>query len=315
MAQYNLIEENITVVPDSWFQARLDRVSSEDPALQSLLASEVEALKSFHNGSLSTDEAAKSITRPITDSPVPHLGTYSDESRALGHLWALLIEALIEWPSSQTPSLVAVLKAIKKSPGNIHRGEATDDEEKPLSWGNLPYFTRVWSDNHWMSPGQIARRCPNDAARHRAREQYVKQQDVEARLVAAQLFADGPLTFPRALQYVARTLERTPGPDDSEDASDDASADGQLRLDFRVPATARWIQHCGQRLHEILRENKIAWWDLRSITGSPMRFDDSYGHWKFWEKRLLALSKEEQDQAIKEAAESAVGHIRASVNG
>lgn len=196
MAQYSLLEDNVTDVPDSWFQARLDRVSGEDRVLQTLLASEVEALKSFHNGSLSTDDAAKFITRPITDSSVPNLGTYSDHSTALAHLWALLIEALIEWPSNRTTPLVALLKAIKNSPGNIHRGEATDDEGKPFSWGNLPYFTRVWSDNHWMSPGQISRRCPDDATRHRARGQYGKQQDAEARLVAAGLFAEGQLTVP-----------------------------------------------------------------------------------------------------------------------
>ncbi|KAI3393862.1 hypothetical protein diail_3537 [Diaporthe ilicicola] len=315
MAQYNLLDENVTSVPDSWFQARLDRISGEDGALQTLLASEVEALKLFHTGHLSTDDAAKSITQPITDSPVPHLGTYSDESAALAHLWALLIEALVEWPSSQTPSLVALLKAIKESPGNIHRGQATDDEEKPLSWGSLPHFTRVWSDNHWMSPGQIARRCPDDAALHRARAQYVKQQDVEAQLVAAQLFAKGPLTFPRALQYVAQTLERTPGPDDRQDLPDDASADGQLRLDFRVPAASRWIHHCGQRLHDILRGNETASWDPRDIPASPVAFDDSYGRWRFWEERLLALAKEEQDEATHEGAESALGYMRGILNG
>lgn len=315
MAQYNLLEENVTAVPDSWFQACLDRVSGEDRALQAILASEVEALKLFHNGSLSTDDAAQSITRPITDSSVPNLGTYLDHSRALAHLWALLIETLIEWPSNQTTSLVALLKAIKNIPGNIHRGEATDDDGNPFSWARLPYFTRVWSDNHWMSPGQISRRCPDDVTRHRARGQYVKQQDVEARLVAAELFAEGPLTFPRALQYVAQTLERTPGPDDSHHPPDDASADGQLVLDFQIPATAVWIQHCGKRLHDILRGNEIASWNPRDVPVSPVAFDDSYGRWTFWETRLLALAQEAEDEIIKEAGRSAVGYMREIMNG
>ncbi|KAI1846924.1 hypothetical protein JX266_007145 [Neoarthrinium moseri] len=315
MAQYTLSEENVRTIPDGWFQACIDRMYDEDKTLQDILSLEVKVLQLFHNGSISADEAACAITRPITDYSVPKLNTYSDDSRALAQLWALLIEALIEWPSTQTPPLVALLIQIKKAPGHIHRGEARDEEEKPLCWDDLPYFTRVWSDNHWMSPGQIARRCPDDATLRRARDQYIKQQDVEAQIVAAQLFTQGPLAYPRALQYVVQALEWTPGSDDHRRAPDDALADEQIRLDFLIPASGRWITHCGQRLYNSLHSNDIPGWDPRDIPRSPVSFGNPHERWTFWVERLLKLLKEEQDDELKEAAESAVRYMRTIANG
>ncbi|KAI1395544.1 hypothetical protein F4819DRAFT_186683 [Hypoxylon fuscum] len=304
MAQYTLLDETSRSVPESWFEEHLSRPDFEHESLKSFFHSEVTQLKSYHRGEASADEAAYALTRPITNSSIPPLGGYSDHSIALSHLWELLIDALIEWPPGQTPSLIALLLAVKKAPGHIHAGEATDDEEKPFSWSTFPYFHRVWSDNHWMSPGQITRRCPDTAARQRARNIYIKQQDVEAQLVAAQLFAERT----RALRYLVKTLEREPQPDDHLDAADDCLADSQIKFDFQIPAAAQWVKHCGQDLYVSLLNYEMEGWDKLP---SPVSFDKPVERWEFWEKRLFAISRGGLDETTRKAAELAVGYMKA----
>ncbi|KAI4869214.1 hypothetical protein F4820DRAFT_464284 [Hypoxylon rubiginosum] len=304
MAQYTLLDQTSRSVPEIWFEEHLSRSDLEHESLKSFSDSEVTQLKSYHRGEASADEAACALTRPITNSSIYPLGGYSDHSRALSQLWGLLIDALIEWPPGQTPSLIALLLAIKEAPGHIHAGEATDDEEKPLSWSNLPYFDRVWSDNHWMSPGQITRRCPDAATRELARNVYIKQQDVEAQLVAAQVFAEGT----RALRYLVKTFEREPQPDDNLDAADDSLADSQIKLDFQIPAAAQWVKHCGQELYVSLLNNEMEGWDELP---SPVSFDKPVERWSFWEKRLFAISRNGLDETTREAAELAVGYMKA----
>ncbi|KAJ3571011.1 hypothetical protein NPX13_g5536 [Xylaria arbuscula] len=176
MASYTLLNED-QPVPQAWFDAQADQ-SQGKPHQQAALATlksfhdeYIKILKSYHDGNLTAGEAANMITRPISTSPVPELGDYSDHATALCRLWRLLVRALIEWPSSRTPDLVSLLTAISRVPDNIHRGEVFDDTandvDKPLTWRSLPWLIMVWSDKHWMQPGMITRRAPDEATRHR----------------------------------------------------------------------------------------------------------------------------------------------------
>ncbi|KAK8122831.1 hypothetical protein PG984_011501 [Apiospora sp. TS-2023a] len=307
MASYTLLPEDLSEIPQSWFDTKLSqrRQKTQNKALVSFYEEEVRVLRSYHDGELQADAAAEAVTRPISSSPVPELGGYSDDSTALCHLWALLVNALIEWPSGRTPSLAALLSAVSRVPTQIHRGEALDDDDQPLLWNSLPFFTMVWSDAHWMQPGMITRRASDEASRSRGRRIYIKQQDVEARLVAA-----GLLKWKLAFQYLITALERKPGPEDRREAENDGQADGQLKLDFHVAAAARWMEHDGERLYAGLVEDELQSWNERDIPVNAMKFESPTERWAYWEHRLGEIEREESDDFAREAARKALGYMQ-----
>lgn len=307
MASYVLLAEDLPDIPQSWFDTKLSqrRQKTQNEALVSFYEEELRVLRSYHDGALQADAAAEAITRPISSSPVPELGGYSDDATALCHLWALLVDALIEWPTGRTPSLVALLRAVSRVPDQIHRGEALDDDEQPLLWKSLPFFPMVWSDAHWMHPGMITRRAPDEASRSRGRRVYIKQQDVEARLVAA-----GLLPWRLAFQYLIAALERKPGPGDRREAENDGQADGQLKLDFHVAAAARWMEHDGARLYAALVEDELQSWNERDIPVNAIKFESPTERWAYWEHRLGEIEREEPDDFTREAARKALEYMQ-----
>ncbi|ROW15214.1 hypothetical protein VPNG_03073 [Cytospora leucostoma] len=307
---YSLPEDNATTVPEQWFDRQLKRHIYKSPILKGFLAEEFAALKAYHSGKLSTIDAAHAITSPISNSPIPNLGTYSDEASAVCQLWVLLTDALVEWPSSRTADLVALLVAISKLPGGLHRGEATDDDEKPLAWKDSPYIGMIWSDATWMTPGDLMRRTPvaddDGAARQRVRLVYIKQQDVEARLVREGIF-EAHLGF----QFLIRTLEKIPGPQDETEASTSSEAAVQLKLDFLIPAAACWLKHNGRRFHDGLVRDELKGWEKRMIPDEALEFTHPAERWTYWEKRLREIAESGPDETTREAAQRAVGYMQA----
>lgn len=144
-------------VPQEWFDQRLRNYSSKSKALESVYAEEIAALQAFYSHQTNPDEAAHAITRPISNCPVPDLGGYTPEIVALCRLVELLVDALIEWPSSRTPDVIALLTAISNTPDNLHRGEALDDDDELLTWDGVPCINMVWRDANWMTPHIIVK--------------------------------------------------------------------------------------------------------------------------------------------------------------
>ncbi|BCR89255.1 uncharacterized protein ACHE_50453S [Aspergillus chevalieri] len=95
-----------------------------------------------------------------------------------------LVDALIEWPSSRTPDLVALLTAISKTTDNLHWNEAVDDDEEFLACDGVPYINMVWRDANWMMMHVIIKKCSKsddfETSKRNARDNYLKTQDVEA---------------------------------------------------------------------------------------------------------------------------------------
>lgn len=184
---YTLYPENSSSIGEQWFELQLDRHGKK--AYKACYGEEVAALKAFYDGKTSIEQSATAVTQPISKSPIQEFGDYSDDAVALCQLWDLLKNALIEWPPSRTADLIALLSAMTKVTDLIHRGELLDDNnEKPRSWAELPWFHMIWFDDFWRRPGQIARQAMDAASRQHECEVYIKQQDVEARLVAAGIF-------------------------------------------------------------------------------------------------------------------------------
>lgn len=184
---YTLYSESSPSIDELWFEAQSKRY--EKNAYKECYGEEVAALKDFYNGKSNAEQAATAITQPISKSPIQDSGGYSNDAVALSQLWTLLKNALIEWPSSRTPDLVALLSAMTKVTDAIHRDQLLDDADEKLEpWAELPWFRMIWSDAFWRTPGQIARQTKDAASRKHECKVYIKQQDVEARLVSAANF-------------------------------------------------------------------------------------------------------------------------------
>ena len=261
---YSLIHEAADHVPPAWFDEQRSRYKSTNDTLLGYLYTEIDVLKCFHDGELGCDEAAHAITRPICESPVPKLGTYEDEVHALCHLWRLYKDALVEWPSSRTPDLIKLGIAISKIPDKVHNGEATDDDEQPLTWDDLPYFGMVWTDAHWMLPKDILEKQENmdiPVVRRQARDVYVKQQNAEAQLVMAEI-----LLWRTACWAITYALERESGEDKHQqqkkrDQSDDKESGitEQVLLrekDFEIGSAACYIERAGEKLYSRLAQDE-----------------------------------------------------------
>lgn len=166
---YTLPDDSAKSVSPKWFDEQLTRRVYTSPFLKGFLDTQVAALEAYHAGVLSPQDAAKRITQPITDAPVPDPGTYSDEISAVVLLWRLLIDALVEWPSSRTRDLIRILAAVSRIPDALHCGQATNDDNEQLVWSDMPYIGLTWYDVTWMQPDEIVRRTPDPEARQQAR--------------------------------------------------------------------------------------------------------------------------------------------------
>ncbi|ODM20653.1 hypothetical protein SI65_03706 [Aspergillus cristatus] len=91
----------------------------------------------------------------------------------LSRLVELLVDALIEWPSSRTPDLIALLTAISKTPDNLHRGEALNYDDELLTWDGVPYINMVWRDANWMTPHIIVKECSKSDDFETSKQQLV----------------------------------------------------------------------------------------------------------------------------------------------
>ncbi|KAI8935236.1 hypothetical protein NX059_007825 [Plenodomus lindquistii] len=300
---YTLHSESSPSIDEQWFEAKSKRY--EKNAYAKCYGEEVAALKDFYTGKTNTEQAATAMTQPISRSPIQDTGDYSDDSSALSQLWRLLTDALIEWPPSRTPGLVALLSAMTQVIDAIHRGEFLDDAgEKPVPWAVLPYLRMVWYDAFWRTPGQIARQAKDTASRKHDCEVYIKQQDVEARLVAAGIFE-----WDCAPRFMVRLLERMPDPDDAHDAAGDGAAEPQLKPEFHIPAASKWVEHNGDRLYNGLDELKH--WDERNAHGEMMQFNQPSERWEFWQERILEIAEGAGvDEVTRDAARSTVQRMR-----
>lgn len=298
-------------VPASWFEAQLTRYSTRTDILRDrYLSAEIKALKSLHDGASSATEAAQAIARPISTTPVPSIGTSSDAIVPVTQLWRLFKDALVEWPTNSTQDLVALGVAISELPDHLHRGEALDDddERKSLVWKDLPYIHMVWRDAHWQRPIDLVEKCKDDEARRHARDVYLKQQDVEAQLVAADLFQ-----YKLAFREVITDLEIARKPEDKGDHNPATDGDFEpLELDFHIPAAARWIKHNGRGMYVSLVEKELKDLPRNSIPKGARHFERQADRWQFWERRFGDVARDEKaDGSTRQEAQAGLDTMKA----
>lgn len=296
MDRYTLLDNNLSNIPQDWFEARLRRRQNRHPALESCFTQEVRALQAYQDGEHSLAQAAQAITRPISSTPIPHHGGDSDDVTAVCQLWDLLIDALVEWPTHLVPSLIALIVEISKTPDPIHRGETIEDEE-PLSWKTLPLMYMCWYDSFWQSPGDMVKKARDFPERERARAIYLKAQDAEAQLIAA-----GFLRWTATVAYIISVLERGPQPHDDD-------PDYALFLiypDFHLPAVHSWVRHNGRKLFQCINNDNLEDWHGRDKSLFARHFENPRDRWEFWKEALLKLGAGTGDDTVLEQAKDTI---------
>jgi hypothetical protein len=303
--RFNLHEDDQHVVDPAWFKGQKQRrVQNNDPSLRDWLAKEVDAFKAFHDGHMNADEAALTMTRPISTSPVPALGGYSDEILAVGNLWRVIIAALIEWPSATTPDIFALLNAIAKVSDKLHKGEAIDDDGEELTWARFPYFSLTWHESTGadLQPGQICRQYSDSTLLASARRLYLKMKDIEAQLVAKHVLGMNK----SMIQYIVRALEKQIDHSDEQLAPDEATGYSQVRLDFHVPAISFIFKYNRREIYDQVVQNGLRDWTQCQLPTGARRFESGAERWLFWRRRLAELAQGDADDQVKVAAQASL---------
>ena len=89
----------------------------------------------------------------------------------------------------------------------------------------------------------------------------------------------------------------------------DVDGDGQVELDFHIPAVACWIRHIGKKVYNSLLRDELKDWK-REIPAVALQFEQPIQRWLFWEKRLQEIAENGPDRDIRAAAESAVKNMK-----
>jgi hypothetical protein len=306
--RFKLPGEDQHDVDSTWFERQKQRsVPSHDSRLRDWLSLEVDALKAFYDARINADEAALSMTHPVSVSPVPDLGGYSDDVLALGNLWRLIIVALIEWPSTLTPKISILLDAIAKTPGNIHKGEAVA-EGKPLTWADFPYFGMMWHESTGadIQRGQIHRQYSDSPlGALQARTLYLKMKDIEAQLVAEHILPIKKVM----VQRIMRTLEKNIDRSDEQTVSDEATGYDQVKLDVQIPAVSLMLKYNAREVYDRVVAKELGDWTKRQLPDGAREFSNGDERWSFWKRRLEELSYENSDDEVRAAARASLEYM------
>lgn len=299
-------------VNPAWFERQKQRpVHRHDKSLGDWLAAEVDVLKAFHGARINADEAALSMTNPLSTSPVPALGGYSDDTLAVGNLWRVIIASLIEWPSTRVPEIFTLLSAIAEAPGNLHKGEAVHDQGEKFTWEQFPYFSLSWHENTIadMQPGQICRQYSDPKSVALARNLYLKMKDIEAQLTAKHV-----LTMNKAMiQLIIQALEKEIDQSDEQLAPDEATGYEQIKLGFHIPAVSFMLKYNGREIYDQVVTKGLRDWKKRQLPDGAREFQNGAERWSFWRRRLEELSQDNVDDEVKAAAQASLEYMSSVV--
>ena len=268
----------------SWF---LKQVAPDGMPEDGCHPDEAKALEDYCQQKTSPQEAAKAITRRIENEDDPGNNLYS--------LWGLLISALVELPSSQTPALIQLLAAIQELPEPDLTGKQTRNTppENGYMWRTLPEFVNDWADEHNRDDWRLvlaAQRRSEEPDKLRAL--HVKRANVEAQLVVAQV-STIPVDF--GLNCICDALEQS-----------------DVVVDFEVPAAAEWMAIAGKQIHAAAVDGNESWalWRTRDLWPGREKVM-SRERLMFWETQLRKLLDQPHDEATRVAARRALQDMQA----
>ncbi|KAI9931699.1 hypothetical protein ASPWEDRAFT_169458 [Aspergillus wentii DTO 134E9] len=251
------------MVPLSWFEA----VSL--PENEDCHPDEAQALKEYYQGKTTAHEAAYAITRPLANSSSDDLGFDRNG------LWSVLITAITEWPRSEAPGLLQLLKAIQQAPEPNIREEAKHSVEDGPFWDELPGFGHMWADQfqreEWRDA--IDGRPGDDDVRREMHDKYIFIASLEATFYDQRIAG---IRLDWGYECITDALERS-----------------NAVRDIQIPMAAEWLKLLPRRFYEgaLKREED---WPLRRDYLDLWKGGDimTVERWQWWKSRLEAYVTE-----------------------
>ncbi|SMR41511.1 unnamed protein product [Zymoseptoria tritici ST99CH_3D1] len=222
----------------------------------------VQAMRSFLNGTLSADEAAVAITRPVTLDMTPGADPYI----VLQSLWGFLASAFVEMGQEVGLKLLDLLAAIQRMPQ-----ETTAITE--IDWPDLQGFGHMWYDchsSHFHGPPQLVHGENGVMAEERRIGlcQYLEDTGV----VEANIWLRIPAAVAPDLGYSVLNMLRTNRPG----------------LYVYIHQIHAWLKVAGPQLWKGKAMDELENWS--SLAGDMRGRLPMTEHWAVWEAALVELS-------------------------
>lgn len=251
------------MVSPEWFHAAV--AAGDDPD-DGCHPQEAQALREYHEGKTTAQQAAYDITRVITTSMVTTPDT-DDRWR----LWGLLTSAIEEWSPSEGSSIFPLLGEIQKLPDMIIRDDENrhSDPGHEVIWDELPGFGHLWADlfqtGAWRR--QIKDRPDDMDLRRQFREDFAHLASCEARLVDENL---GGIGIDWGYECLVNAFER-------KDAVPD----------IQFPMVAEWLKRLAGQMYKDALDGRESWAFRQNgldlpIGGTTMSLE----RWQAWKDRL-----------------------------
>ena len=251
---------------DTWFK---EQIAPDGVAEDGCHPDEAQALRSYLNDRVTTQEAAHAITQPILSS--------ANSAENLHRLWNLLQDALLELPATHHSHLINLLQAIQNlsDPNLTSKAPETTPPKDRFTWKGLPGFGHLWADvykqdnwRHDLSTTLSASPTLDDKLKKRQelRDAHIRRANIEARLAVANI---GSIPLDWGYDAIADALEL------------DTAV-----LDFEIPAARKWIEVAGKELYQGAKEGRESWalGRKRDMGREDKRM--SLTRWEFWEGRM-----------------------------
>lgn len=259
------------MVSPSWFT---DAISPDGDPDNGCHPQEAQALKDYHDGKTTVQEAAYAISRPTATSQSTTLNCERNK------LWNLLIAALEEWPEFESSPIFALLKEMENLPEPVICEEAKHSVTSEPFWKELPGFGNMWADVfQWGEWRHEIEDHPDDKnLRHQMREKYIHIAALEARLVDEKI---GPIALDWGYECLTDAFERR-----------------DVIPDIQFPMAAEWLKRLAKRIYDGALKQEEDWpfkrdyLDLRK-GGNAM----SVERWQYWKSRLEEYVKEDLPQS------------------
>ena len=258
---------------DAWFKAQ---IAPDGVAEDGCHPDEAQALQSYLNNKITTQEAARAITQPILSS-----GNFGAN---LHRLWNLLQDALVELSETHISPLVNLLQAIQDLPDPVlaSKPSETTPSKDDFTWKGLPKFGHLWADVHkqdnWrndlsttLSSSSSSTVGDRSKKRQELRATHIRKANIEARLVVANI---GCIPLDWGYDTIADALEL------------DTAV-----IDFEIPAAREWIGVAGEELYQGAKEERETWALSRKRDMGREDGKMSLNRWEFWEERMGEFQK------------------------
>lgn len=273
---------------DTWFKAQ---IAPDGVAEDGCHPDEAEALQSYLNNKINTQDTAHAITRPILSS--------DDPGADIHRLWNLLQDALIELPATHIPPLVNLLQAIQDLPDPEVTSKPSNiaPQKGGFTWKGLPNFGHLWADVHkqdnWHNDlSTTLSSFPTSGDRLKKRQElraaHIRKANIEARLAVANI---GSIPLDWGYDAIADALE----------------VDTAV-LDFEIPAAREWIEVAGKELYQGAKEGRESWALSRNRDMGREDGRMSLIRWEFWEERIR--ERQEHGEVVGDAGKRAAEEMR-----